>query len=212
MRVFERPACQALMTARARGGALSDTEALAVSCRAPMEAAGIQRLGVCVLCGLPAAGKSGLARALCHSLRRRGGPDWDCALLSYDDLIPQEAFSQPETEAGLGEQHPLLSRWKLYRHELLVYLEHFLQALINGDHLCAPTSRTEATWKSFVSCFKEQGLISSEIHDAKSCHYKINTTTSRPLYFVLDDNFYYQSMRYEVYQLARKCNFFCPLH
>ncbi|KFV01042.1 L-seryl-tRNA(Sec) kinase, partial [Tauraco erythrolophus] len=42
--------------------------------------------------------------------------------------------------------------------------------------------------------------------------------TSGPLYLILDDNFYYQSMRYEVYQLARKyslsfCQLFleCPL-
>ncbi|KFV56776.1 L-seryl-tRNA(Sec) kinase, partial [Gavia stellata] len=41
---------------------------------------------------------------------------------------------------------------------------------------------------------------------------------SRPLYLILDDNFYYQSMRHEVYQLARKyslsfCQVFleCPL-
>ncbi|KFQ22742.1 L-seryl-tRNA(Sec) kinase, partial [Mesitornis unicolor] len=41
---------------------------------------------------------------------------------------------------------------------------------------------------------------------------------SRPLCLILDDNFYYQSMRYEVYQLARKyslgfCQIFleCPL-
>ncbi|KFP17871.1 L-seryl-tRNA(Sec) kinase, partial [Egretta garzetta] len=42
--------------------------------------------------------------------------------------------------------------------------------------------------------------------------------TARPLYLILDDNFYYRSMRYEVYQLARKyalsfCQLFleCPL-
>ncbi|KFP70019.1 L-seryl-tRNA(Sec) kinase, partial [Acanthisitta chloris] len=35
---------------------------------------------------------------------------------------------------------------------------------------------------------------------------------SRPLYLLLDDNFYYQSMRYEVYQLARKYSLgFCQL-
>ncbi|XP_026707359.1 L-seryl-tRNA(Sec) kinase, partial [Athene cunicularia] len=33
-----------------------------------------------------------------------------------------------------------------------------------------------------------------------------------PLYLILDDNFYYQSMRYEVYQLARKYSLsFCQL-
>uniref|UniRef100_A0A8C0VC84 Phosphoseryl-tRNA kinase n=1 Tax=Cyanistes caeruleus TaxID=156563 RepID=A0A8C0VC84_CYACU len=43
-------------------------------------------------------------------------------------------------------------------------------------------------------------------------------SASRPLLLLLDDNFYYQSMRYEVYQLARKyslgfCQLFleCPL-
>ncbi|XP_006136158.2 L-seryl-tRNA(Sec) kinase [Pelodiscus sinensis] len=236
MRVLQGPACSGAndsSTRKGRGVASAvygcprapssgfsspDAEALAVSGAAPMAATGIRRLGVCVLCGLPAAGKSTLARALRDRLQRREDPGWDCALLTYDDLMPLEAFNQPETEARQVAQHPLLSRWKLYRHELLVYLEHFLQALINGDHLYAPLNRTEATWKRFVSCFKEQGLISSEIHDAKSCHYLINATASRPLYLVLDDNFYYQSMRYEVYQLARKyslsfCQLFldCPL-
>nr|XP_009668868.1 PREDICTED: L-seryl-tRNA(Sec) kinase [Struthio camelus australis] len=111
-----------------------------------------------------------------------------------------------------------LSRWKLYRRELLHYLEHFLQALINRDRLSAPTSRTESTWESFVACCKGQGLLSSEGLDARACHYLTNVAASRPLYFILDDNFYYRSMRYEVYQLARKyslsfCQLFleCPL-
>uniref|UniRef100_A0A8B9QGS3 Phosphoseryl-tRNA kinase n=1 Tax=Apteryx owenii TaxID=8824 RepID=A0A8B9QGS3_APTOW len=180
------------------------------------EAAGRRRVGLCVLCGLPAAGKSTLARALRHRLPRR--QRWDCALLTYDDLIPPEAFGPPAPEAGLAGQTPLLSRWKLYRHELLQYLEHFLQALINGDRLSAPPSRTESTWESFVACCEGQGLLSSQGPDAGACHYLTDVATSRPLYFILDDNFYYQSMRYEVYQLARKyslsfCQLFleCPL-
>ncbi|XP_019411004.1 PREDICTED: L-seryl-tRNA(Sec) kinase [Crocodylus porosus] len=128
------------------------------------------------------------------------------------DHIPIRPTCQP-----VYVQTPL-SRWKSYRQELLVYLEHFLQALLNGDPLCAPASRTEATWERFISCFREQGLISPDVPDAKSCRYVINATASRPLCFILDDNFYYQSMRYEVYQLARKyslgfCQLFldCPL-
>uniref|UniRef100_A0A8D0LAS1 Phosphoseryl-tRNA kinase n=1 Tax=Sphenodon punctatus TaxID=8508 RepID=A0A8D0LAS1_SPHPU len=166
---------------------------------------GAWRLGVCVLCGLPASGKSTLAQALRCCLKRRN--NWDCAFLAYDELIPHEAFSQSE-----------LSHWKLYRHELLVYLEYFLLALIKGDHLSAPANRTATTWEHFVSSLKEQGLISPETDNILSCHYVINTTISKPLYFILDDNFYYQSMRYEVYQLARKyslgfCQLFldCPL-
>ncbi|XP_062436106.1 L-seryl-tRNA(Sec) kinase isoform X2 [Rhea pennata] len=118
---------------------------------AQREAAGRRRVGLCVLCGLPAAGKSTLARALRHRLPRR--QRWDCALLPYDDLIPPQAFGPAAAEAGPAAQAPLLSRWKLYRHELLQYLEHFLEALINGDRLPAPRSRTASTWKSFVACY-----------------------------------------------------------
>ncbi|XP_010124809.1 PREDICTED: L-seryl-tRNA(Sec) kinase, partial [Chlamydotis macqueenii] len=49
-------------------------------------------------------------------------------------------------------------------------------------------------------------------------HYWTRAAAAGPLYLILDDNFYYRSMRYEVYQLARKyslsfCQLFleCPL-
>lgn len=51
-----------------------------------------------MLCGLPAAGKSTLAHALRRRLPRR--PGWACALLSYDELIPPEAFGPSEPGAG----------------------------------------------------------------------------------------------------------------
>ncbi|NXI73152.1 PSTK kinase, partial [Anseranas semipalmata] len=60
-------------------------------------------------------------------------------------------------------------------------------------------------WDSFVRCCAEQGLLAG-------------AAAARPLYLILDDNFYYRSMRYEVYQLARRyslsfCQLFleCPL-
>ena len=59
-----------------------------------MERADGGRVVLCVLCGLPAAGKSTLARALRRQLPLRQG--WDCALLAYDDLIPEEAWGRGE--------------------------------------------------------------------------------------------------------------------
>ncbi|XP_015273676.1 PREDICTED: L-seryl-tRNA(Sec) kinase [Gekko japonicus] len=104
------------------------------------------------------------------------------------------------------------SNWKFYRHELLLYLEHFLQALIKGCHYLPPPKGTEVTWKNFLCCLKEQGLISLGEEDTASHQHLINITTLRPTYFILDDNFYYRSMRYEVYQLARKYSLgFCQL-
>ncbi|NWI99346.1 PSTK kinase, partial [Crypturellus undulatus] len=174
------------------------------------------RAGLCVLCGLPAAGKSSLARGLRLRLPRRRR--WDCALLAYDELILPEAFAPAAPGAAPSGRDPLPSRWKCHRQELLRCLERFLQALASGGPLSAPAGCTEATWKRFVACCQEQGLLSSQAPEAGDCHYLANAAASRPLYFILDDNFYYQSMRYEVYQLARKyslgfCQVFleCPL-
>ncbi|XP_010713230.1 L-seryl-tRNA(Sec) kinase, partial [Meleagris gallopavo] len=61
----------------------------------------------------------------------------------------------------------------------------------------------------FLSCFAEQGLLPGRDGGDPGV---------RPLCVVLDDNFYYRSMRYEVFQLAREyslgfCQLFleCPL-
>lgn len=47
---------------------------------------GRPKLGLCVLCGLPAAGKSTFSRALALRLRQERG--WAVGVLSYDDLLP----------------------------------------------------------------------------------------------------------------------------
>ncbi|NXQ72147.1 PSTK kinase, partial [Quiscalus mexicanus] len=52
----------------------------------------------------------------------------------------------------------------------------------------------------FLRCCRREGLLPAP------------RAASRPLVLLLDDNFYYQSMRYEVYQLARKYSLgFCQL-
>lgn len=47
------------------------------------------RACVCVLCGLPAVGKSTLTHLLSHHLHTLG---WSTFIISYDELIPEEAF------------------------------------------------------------------------------------------------------------------------
>ncbi|XP_073096278.1 L-seryl-tRNA(Sec) kinase isoform X2 [Manis javanica] len=164
---------------------------------------GPRKLGLCVLCGLPAAGKSTFARVLSHRLRQERR--WAVGVVAYDDVMPDAFIKEP-------------SQWKLLRQELLKYLEGFLTAVINGCQMSAPPNRTEAMWEDFITCLKDQDLVSSAAHEAQSCYFLTKTAVSRPLLLVLDDNFYYQSMRYEVYQLARKyslgfCQLFldCPL-
>ncbi|XP_030132439.4 L-seryl-tRNA(Sec) kinase isoform X2 [Taeniopygia guttata] len=152
-------------------------------------ASGGAGVALCLLCGLPAAGKSTLARGLLGRLPQR--PGWACALLAYDELIPPEAFRPRAPGAGPQEPSPLLPGWKRSRRELLQCLEGFLRALLSGAPLPGPAQR-------FLGhCLPELPAAGA---------------ASRPLVLLLDDNFYYQSMRYEVYQLARKYSLgFCQL-
>uniref|UniRef100_A0A8D2BR87 Phosphoseryl-tRNA kinase n=1 Tax=Sus scrofa TaxID=9823 RepID=A0A8D2BR87_PIG len=164
---------------------------------------GSQNLGLCVLCGLPAAGKSTFARALRHRLQLEQG--WAVGVVAYDDVMPN-VFLEEVTA------RPLPSQWKLLRQELLKYLECFLLAVITGCQMSAPPSRTQAMWEDFITCLKDQDLIASAALEAQSQYLLTKTAVSRPLLLILDDNFYYQSMRYEVYQLARKYSLgFCQL-
>lgn len=103
----------------------------------------------------------------------------------------------------------------MFRQELLKHLECFLVAVISGAQMSAPPNRTEAVWEDFITCLKSQDLmIFPTALEAQPCHLLAKPAVSRPLFLVLDDNFYYQSMRYELYQLARKCNYniFFSLH
>lgn len=170
---------------------------------------GPRRLGLCVLCGLPAAGKSTLARALSHQLRRERR--WAVGVVAYDDVMP-DAFLEA---AAAG---PLPSRWKALRRELLTCLEGFLRALLLRGPLSAPPGATEALWEAFTACLRAQGLLRPAPAAEGPARHLPTPPAAGPLLLVLDDNFYYRSMRHEVYQLARRyslgfCQLFldCPL-
>ncbi|KAM4851953.1 L-seryl-tRNA(Sec) kinase isoform 1-T1 [Thomomys bottae] len=162
-------------------------------------------LGLCVLCGLPAAGKSTFARALARRLQQERG--WAVGVLSYDDVLPE---APPDLGTGA---RPRPSRWKTLRQELLKFLECFLMIVINGGQMSAPANMAEAMWEDFITCLKDQDLIFPVVSETQSCYILAKSVISKPLLLVLDDNFYYQSMRYEVYQLARKYSLgFCQLY
>lgn len=101
---------------------------------------------------------------------------------------------------------PQLPRWKQSRRELLQCLERFLRALVTGEPLSAPPAAGQPGWERFLACCRGQGLLPPEESHGGAGRSETPAATAGPLYLILDDNFYYQSMRYEVYQLARKCN------
>ncbi|XP_056385400.1 L-seryl-tRNA(Sec) kinase [Hyla sarda] len=171
-------------------------------------------IGLCVLCGLPGAGKSTLAR----QLKSRHNP-FTVVVLSYDDVMADVAFRedcadeyrdvscQSENQGGTYE----MSLWKQHRQQLLQCLEHLLSTLITSAALKPPSGKRNETWDRFIQCLESQGFISAREDPGFSC--LSMDMKSSPVYFVLDDNFYYQSMRYEVFQLARKYSLgFCQLY
>ncbi|NXL60892.1 PSTK kinase, partial [Chordeiles acutipennis] len=105
---------------------------------------------------------------------------------------------------------PQLPCWKRSRRELLQCLERLLRALLTGEPLAAAPAASQPAWQRFLTDCRGQGLLPSP----ESCA----GAGPQRICLILDDNFYYQSMRYEVYQLARKysvsfCQLFleCPL-
>ncbi|XP_077595212.1 L-seryl-tRNA(Sec) kinase isoform X2 [Stigmatopora nigra] len=137
---------------------------------------------LCVLCGLPAAGKSSLSRKICLAAGRQG---WKAAVLVYDELIPDQAFHARE---GLLDEDPTSQEartaWKFHRNAVLRWIEEFLEKKLAND---------------------STAFLTPPLEDVQA--------ENAPLLLVLDDNFYYPSMRYEVFQLARKYSLgFCQVY
>uniref|UniRef100_UPI00398F0632 L-seryl-tRNA(Sec) kinase n=1 Tax=Pristiophorus japonicus TaxID=55135 RepID=UPI00398F0632 len=189
-------------------GALDEGRGL----RRPREAG----LCVCLVAGLPGAGKSTFARLLPKLLQ----PKSESFVLCYDDFIPGEAFSltgQADGDRSTDNPAGTGSLWKLYRHKVLVYIECLIQAIYGNGCLSLSGSENDSVWECFIQSLKQQQIISGETQHGVQ-QYPVFITYSRPLVIILDDNFYYQSMRYEVYQMARRnsLGFFqlfleCPL-
>ncbi|XP_026077974.1 L-seryl-tRNA(Sec) kinase-like isoform X2 [Carassius auratus] len=73
---------------------------------------------LCVLCGLPAAGKTRLARELRGRAQTRG---WRTLLVTYDELIPARDWQESE--------------WKWHRKTVIMCVERFLhQTLSDQTH------------------------------------------------------------------------------
>ncbi len=56
---------------------------------------------LCVLCGLPAAGKTTMSRKILSTAALHG---WRATVVPYDDLIPEHAFQTRVPEDGVKLQ------------------------------------------------------------------------------------------------------------
>ncbi|XP_053548591.1 L-seryl-tRNA(Sec) kinase [Bombina bombina] len=173
-----------------------------------------RRLVLCLLCGLPGTGKSSIAEKLSKTKC-----SWSVVVITYDDIITAEAFlgitKEPHRkprEISASEDRQT-SLWKQHRRHLLGYVEKLITSLLNCPALEAPACSTEGSWNQFLHCLNLQGILSPTASDMETTHHYVNIPEGCNVCLLLDDNFYYQSMRYEVYQLARKYSLgFCQIY
>lgn len=85
------------------------------------------------------------------------------------------------------------TEWKLHRHAVLFCIEQFLENPLILAELPSDCHINRAAWETCIKALLQPGVSSG------------SPSHREPFIFLLDDNFYYPSMRYEVYQLARKC-------
>ncbi|XP_069548013.1 L-seryl-tRNA(Sec) kinase [Brachyistius frenatus] len=148
---------------------------------------------LCLLCGLPAAGKSTLAGRILGAAALQG---WRASVVPYDDLIPEQAFRTRAMEESV-EMQEMHTEWKLHRQAVLQCIERFL---LKPEALAEPPSSSQINSAAWERCVR--ALLQPEGLKADGA----------PLLLLLDDNFYYPSMRYEVCQLARKYSLgFCQV-
>ncbi|KAF6719395.1 L-seryl-tRNA(Sec) kinase [Oryzias melastigma] len=145
---------------------------------------------LCVLCGLPAAGKSTLASRIVCAAAEQG---WRGIVIPYDNLIPEHAFRIK----GGEDSQDMHTEWKSHRRAVLQCIQQFLEDpdVRMEQQSCSLINNT--AWEKCIQSLTSESFPSDEA----------------PFLFLLDDNFYYPSMRYEVFQLARKYSLgFCQIY
>ena len=178
---------------------------------------------ICLLIGLPAVGKSTLAKLLREKF---SDEQTHCCIFEYDSLMPQDIefpgishFDQNDCEAkdkscARNKEPSLIPEgdpgkplvWKDFREEIFKYVEHLIVHL-NSD--ARQISFDEYDFSSHIkfcenlslcSCFLR--LDSEDYRKQKSKHI-----------FFIDDNMFYRSMRYSYYRLASRhgCSF-CQIY
>ena len=139
---------------------------------------------ICVLCGLPGAGKTTLTKCLQQDNNINFVP------ICYDNLIPWIDFSDPD----------ILSTWKSYRNEVLLLVKFFIGVNEKSHQDC------------FNDFLKNIDLINKEhIFYLYELIKKLKSGKNK-IVFVIDDNMQYRRMRYEYFQIARNCKIgFCTI-
>ncbi|XP_023232136.1 uncharacterized protein LOC111632000 isoform X3 [Centruroides sculpturatus] len=157
------------------------------------------RSAVALVCGLPGSGKTFLIENVFRRLDDKRSEKKNHVELSTDFLPYVNLFwINFDRLVSLSVQKELINEsgaWKKCRKDIFCAVECFFYHILGLKSSC--TSLTDNV-KNYL-----EKLIQM---NRKSTTYNCNV-------FLIEDNFYYQSMRYEWYQLARKLQMgFCQIY
>ncbi|XP_070540730.1 L-seryl-tRNA(Sec) kinase-like isoform X2 [Ptychodera flava] len=162
---------------------------------------------VIILCGLPGVGKTEFVSNL------EFPPDLSPITLyhvCYDDFIPNNLnFDDINDESELQVNG---LTWKQLRGILVQSVDKILaRNQQEGAHVTTGVEETDSAHK--ISCEFENRLYEKAKKKGQREGNYGDTESDGFTFFVIDDNMFYRSMRYEYYQLARKYAIgFCEIH
>lgn len=164
---------------------------------------------ILVMSGFPASGKSTFAKALCEHLNELR--DYVCYHVCYDAILSTDIELKLLELCGVvSSDHSRPSQWKDYRRKITRCVDHLvsLEQSIDQDIFTMNfldidyhvMDRLRKTIGLEVSCPSPDDLMDMDVDFLKP---------KKRLLIIIDDNMYYQSMRYEYYQIAKKyhCGF-----
>lgn len=90
-----------------------------------------------------------------------------------------------------------MCQWKLYRKAILRCLDSLLGRFCNHTSEAADDCVCD---ESSDVIYSSVSTVFAKYHDSLNADKQCG-----PAVLIIDDNMYYASMRYQIYQLARKC-------
>ena len=155
------------------------------------------RICLVALIGLPGTGKTTLCNQLQTFITEESMPEFGCLHLCYDQLIPISKQKDMALEASnhsdeSSSKQKINDNFKSSRKNIIQISEHVIYKL-----------------KGIV----EKGDDYVQTNDGNILQSYESVKEKENIIMLLDDNNYYQSMRYEYYQLARKHSIgFCEIY
>lgn len=144
------------------------------------------KMGIMLVCGVPASGKSTFCRKILEMIYEKNS-DIFPIYIDFDEEIGFIDFSMFIND----------KEYKIKRNDILLKLENLIHFLINDIKIYH--------YKNFINYVLSEKLINLFKNQSKQ---QIDFNNIPSILIILDDTFYLKSMRYQVYKISKKCKLY----